>query len=144
MGAIENLQKLQDKKRQEIASLEMRLREAQAYLQALQDSIKVLSREAGEPVEGEQELRPGTLLAQTRDILRKAGKPLHVNELLKLLGRDLDKKTRVSLSGSLSGYVRNQQIFTRPAPNTFGLIEFELPENHPKGGSVPETFGITQ
>jgi hypothetical protein len=36
----------------------------------------------------------------------------------------LNKSTRAAVAGSLSAYVRNGEIFTRPAPNTFGLIEF--------------------
>jgi len=34
-------------------------------------------------------------LAKTRDILKGAGKPLHISELLKLQGRPIDKKNRV-------------------------------------------------
>src|SRR4051812_16249060 len=126
MGAIENLQRLYDKKQQEVRQLEIKLREASAYLQALQDSIKVLNRESGAAVgeSDEQTLRPGTSLANARDVLRAAGKPLHISELLKLMGKPVDKKTRVSLSGTLASYVRDGQVFTRPAPNTFGLLEF--------------------
>lgn len=145
MGAIENLQKLYDKKRQEVRQLEIKLKETAAYLQALQDSLKMLNRETGtiEP-ETEQTLRAGTALAQARDILRLAGKPLHITELLKQMGKPADKKTRVSLSGNLAGYVRGRQIFTRPAPNTFGLIEFGSPTPPPDGVPVPEGFGKMQ
>ncbi len=143
MGAIENLQKLHDKKKQEVRQLEMKLREASAYLQALQDSIKVLSREAGEPIEGEQTLRPNTVLANTRELLRNHGKPMHINDILKGLGKPIDKKSKVSLSGSLSGYVRNQTIFNRPAPNTFGLLEFEYQDSAKTDTIVPDTFGST-
>jgi hypothetical protein len=40
---------------------------------------------------------------------------------------------RSALSGSIAAYVRKGEIFTRPAPNTFGLLELgnsvELPLN---------------
>ncbi len=145
MGAIENLQKLYEKKLQEVRQLEIKLKESTAYLQALQDSLKMLNRETGntEP-EAEQNLRPGTALAQARDILRVAGKPLHITELLKQMGRPADKKNRVSLSGNLAGYVRGRQVFTRPAPNTFGLIEFGSAILSPDEITVPEGFGKMQ
>lgn len=139
MGAIENLQRLYDRKQSEVRQLETRLREANAYLQALQDSIKVISRDTGETMEPEQSLRPGSITAQTRDLLKTAGKPLHISEILQKLGRAVDKKNRASLSGSIAAYVRAGQIFTRPAPNTFGLIEFG--NNQPSERKLPETFG---
>lgn len=32
-------------------------------------------------------------------------------------------KAEISLASSLAAYVRKGEIFTRPAPNTFGLVE---------------------
>lgn len=148
MGAIENLQKLYDKKQQEIRQLEIKLREATAYLQALQDSIKVLSREANGPAgeSEEQTLRAGTSLAMARDVLRAVGKPLHVTEILKQMGKPADKKARVSLGSTLASYARDRQVFTRPLPNTFGLLEFTTnsqPTQDSSSGAVvvPVTFG---
>jgi hypothetical protein len=124
----------------EIRDLEKQLAAATAYLQALQDSLRLLPRE---PLAGksgaDQVLRPGSAVAKARDAILKAGKPLHISELLKILGRPVDKNSRVSLSGSLSGYAKRGEIFTRPAPNTFGLIELnhnEMPEEEP-----PQDFG---
>jgi hypothetical protein len=54
---------------------------------------------------------------------------MQINEILRAIGRTADKKNRLSLSGSLAHYVRAEEIFTRPAPNTFGLIELERGEN---------------
>ena len=128
-----------DKKREEIATLTRTLGEARAYLQALEDTRKMLPKdvELGE----EFVLRANTDLASVRDILRKEGKPLHVDELLKRLGKPNEKK--VSLSGSLSVYVRDRKIFTRPAPNTFGLIEFEQEEFN-GDPEPPENFGMAE
>jgi len=134
MNTRDQFQKLIDRKQQEINDLEIQVEKAKAYIQALQDSMKFLPKENGQ---GQVLLRPGSALARTQDILRKAGKPLHISEILKALNEKPDK--RVSLSGSLSAYVRNNQIFTRPAPNTFGLKEV----NEPTGISdeIPEDFG---
>ena len=125
MGMREELQRRIDRKRQEIQELELKLKESNSYLQALLDTFKILPKDVNVIGIGEsQTLRPGTALAKARDAITKAGHPLHVSEILKAIGKPADKKYRISLGGSLSGYVRRGEIFTRPAPNTFGLIEF--------------------
>jgi hypothetical protein len=51
--------------------------------------------------------------------------------------KPIAKNSKTSLSGSLASYVREHKIFTRPAPNTFGLVEFaEVAIKEP-----PEGFG---
>ena len=110
-----------DKKRLEILELEKQLGEAKAYLLALLDTAKWL------PKSGDKEvtLRPGSDLARARDFIKVHGRPQHVTDILKGLGKEVNKPNRISLSGSLSGYARKGAIFTKPAPNTFGLIELE-------------------
>jgi len=124
MGVREEFQKRIERKQQEIRDLETKIREANAYLQALLDSMKWLPREESLS-NGNQLLRPGTTLAKAQEAIQKSGHPMHVADILKAIGKPTDKKNRVSLGGSLSGYVRRKEIFTRPAPNTFGLIEME-------------------
>jgi len=121
MGIRENFQKLIDKKEQEITELELQIREAKAYVQALQDSMKLLPRDGSAAVE--HTLRPGSSLAKARDAIRAAGGPLPIAEILKAIGKPQDKKHRVSLAGTLSGYARDGRIFEKTAPNTFGLLE---------------------
>ncbi len=59
-------------------------------------------------------------------ILVEAGKPLYIDEILNELERGANPDSRASLAGQLGGYVRKGQVFTRPAPNTFGLREWEV------------------
>ena len=134
MNTRDQFQKLIDRKQQEINDLEIQIEKARAYMQALQDSMKFLPKENGQT---QVLLRPGSALAKAQEVLRKAGKPLHISEILKALSEKPDK--RVSLSGSLSAYVRNGQIFTRPAPNTFGLKEMNEPAD--VSDEIPEDFG---
>lgn len=124
MAVREEFQKRIERKQQEIRDLETKIREANAYLQALLDSMKWLPREES-LANGNQLLRPGTTLAKAQEAIQKSGHPMHVADILKAIGKPTDRKNRVSLGGSLSGYVRRKEIFTRPAPNTFGLIEME-------------------
>jgi hypothetical protein len=110
-----------EKKKQDISELERQLGEARAYLLALVDTAKWL------PKSGDKEvtLRPGSDLARARDFIKVHGRPQHVADILKGLGKEVNKPNRISLSGSLGGYARKGFIFTKPAPNTFGLIELE-------------------
>ena len=136
----DELQKRIERKQLEIRELEKQLAAAHAYIEAMQDSLKLLPKDAGiSAAVPEQTLRPGSAVARAREAILKAGKPLHITEILKALDRPVDKNNRVSLSGSLSGYVKRGEIFTRPAPNTFGLAELnhdEMPVEEP-----PENFG---
>jgi len=140
MKIRDELQKRIEKKQLEIRELEKQLAAANAYIEAIQDSIKLLPKEpAGAKAGPEQTLRPGSAVAKAREAILKAGKPLHITDLLKALDRTVDKNNRVSLSGSLSGYVKRGEVFTRPAPNTFGLVELnhvDMPVDEP-----PENFG---
>jgi len=137
MGIRENLQKLVAKKLEEISSLELQVKEANAYIQGLQDSIKLLPRDASNGFE--YTLREGSALAKARDVLKAAGTPLPIVDILKGLGTPQDKKHRVSLAGTLSGYARDGKVFTKTAPNTFGLIEFRTSRSNED--EIPEDFG---
>jgi hypothetical protein len=142
MQIREQLQKLLDRKNQEIRDLELQIEKARAYVQAVQDSMRFLPKDN---VQEDTMLRPGSALAQAREVLQKAGKPMHISEILKALNKPVDKKHRLSLSGSLSSYVRNGQIFSRPAPNTFALIETRVRLNGSEDGiDLPEDFGADQ
>jgi hypothetical protein len=71
-------------------------------------------------------LRAGSEVARAREAILKAAKPLHVDEILKALGKPVNHNNKASLSGSIATYVRKHMVFSRPAPNTFGLIELEV------------------
>jgi hypothetical protein len=128
------------KKIQEIQQLEEKIRTARVYVQALQDVLKVLD----EPEEGgtpDSTLKPGSAVAQAREVILRRGKPLHIANILAALGKEMTREARASLTSSIAAYVRRGEIFTRPAPNTFGLVELghasvELEEAEP-----PPTFG---
>jgi hypothetical protein len=108
-----------------------------AYIQGLQDSMKFLPRDGNGAAE--YVLREGSALAKTRDVLRTAGTPLPIADLLKALGKPQDKEHRTSLAGTLSGYARDGKVFTKTAPNTFGLLEFRAIQ--PEDSEIPEDFG---
>ena len=128
-----------EKKREEIALLEKQIGEAKSYLLALQDALKMMPKQSDGDTAA-QVLRPGSDVAKAYEILKESGKPMHVNEIVKQMGREVTKANRISVSGSLSGYARRNYIFTRPAPNTFGLVEFDAAI---KSDEPPEDFGAS-
>jgi hypothetical protein len=130
------------KKEQEIQELEAQLRDARTYLQALQDVLKMMPRDDGQN-DPDVIIRPGSSVDETRQIILTHGKPLHITDILKAMGREPTRENRSSLSGSLAAYVRRNEIFTRPMPNTFGLVELsdkavDAPTIHPP---IPSSFG---
>ena len=146
MNIRPQLERKIEAKVKEINEVEAQLREAKAYLQGLQEVLRMLPRDATSEDKpdrsSEQLLRTGSDMAKTRDLLRKVGKPLHITDILKGIGKEINKSSRVSVSGSLGNYARRNEIFTRTAPNTFGLIEFEQTASTTEmGDEPPEGFG---
>lgn len=109
------------KKKAEIAALEEKIRSAKVYMAALQDVLKMFVGE--EAAEAPGRLRPGSAVAQAREIILFRGEPVHLDDLIVAMGKPLNQSSKSSLVGSLAAYVREDEIFTRTAPNTFGLIE---------------------
>lgn len=117
-----------DSKRRELRDLENRIQALRSFIDGLEYAASLLPSDSAYP-DSDSQLRKGTTVARAQAIIKAANRPLHVSEILRLIGEPDDNTHRVSLSGSLAAYVRKGQVFTRPAPNTFGLIEIR---NRPK------------
>jgi hypothetical protein len=128
------------RKEQEIQHLEAQVREAKVYIQALQDVLKIFPKDSGGGASAAAELRAGSAVAQAREVILLESNPLHITDILQRLGRNVTKGARVSLASSLAAYVRKGEIFTRTAPNTFGLIELgHIPAE--RADTPPDEFG---
>lgn len=108
-------------KEKEIQSLETQLAEANAELKGMKEILKILPREA---VTNKNILRSGSMADKAYKALNKAGQPLYIDDILQSMKKAVNKKNRVSISSVLSQYARKHEIFSRPAPNTFGLLEW--------------------
>jgi hypothetical protein len=124
MGLPEELKKRMQKQQATISDLKNQLIGAEAYMQALEDMAKLLPRHEDIGAFTEANLREGSTMAKARDALRKTGSPLHITDLLKAMSMETTKANRLSVSGSIASYVRKGQIFNRPKPNVFGLLEW--------------------
>lgn len=146
MGLREDLARRIEKKRAEIVELQIQVRLAEQYLQAMEDMLRLVPRDqsgSGGGVSPSPKLRPGSSLAKARDAILKAGRPLYVTELLGAIGKGTTRNDRAGLSGTLAAYVRRGEIFTRPAPNTFGLVEMPADERGTNADGPPPGFGRT-
>jgi hypothetical protein len=127
MALTDDLARRIEKKRQEIAMLEQQLMAAKAYVQAMDEALKLAER-INAPVSvrdtGVNTLRKGSLPAMAYPVLRGSGRPLYLTTLLEGMGVPTTAKNKRALASSLSAYARRGDIFTRPQPNTFGLVEF--------------------
>lgn len=138
--------KLEDrirKKEAEIQELEKLIGEGRAYVQALNDVLKMLPRESKEveSVGSDVSLREGSSASLAREAIVRMGRPAHVSELLAAIGKEDTRENRTSLSGALAAYVRKREIFTRPAPNKFGLIELGHTQQPLSADQPPDDFG---
>jgi hypothetical protein len=140
MGMREDLLKRIERKQQEIRELELSLRDCTTYVQALQDAMKLLPRSDGGDTTDEPVLRVGTDLSKARDAILKVGRPMHITEIVKAIGKPSDKRTKVALVGGIGRYARKNQVFTKTAPNTFGLLELQSIRLHAKT-EPPDDFG---
>jgi len=130
------------RKESEIQSLEKKIETAKVYLQALNDIQKAIENESDGDLGVPAMLRKGSAVAQAHDVILEEGKPVHIDDILTRTGKGTTREAKASLTSSLSAYVRRSEIFTRPAPNTFGLIDlghFEVIEE--KESEPPEGFG---
>jgi hypothetical protein len=123
-----------EKKRREISELELKIRSALSYIQALEDTVKLLGNDEENVINkgiasvesaSDEAMRSGSKPDRVREILSKEGKPMHIVKILEAMGEGTGLPERSGLAGSLGAYVRENKIFYRPAPNTFGLIEFQ-------------------
>ena len=131
------------RKQAEILGLEEKLKAAKIYIGALRDILKMIEPDgAGSP---DAKLKSGSSVDQARAIILEREEPVHVDELLRAMGKDVTPPNRSSLVGSLAAYVRREEIFSRTAPNTFGLLELDHTEIDPSvlDGEPPVGFGRT-
>ena len=131
------------RKESEIQTLERKLNAARIYLQALKDIQGAIEKDVAKDDSSRTPLRKGSAVAQAREVIQMLGVPVHIDNLVKYLGKEVTRETKASLTGSLAAYVRRDEIFTRPAPNTYGLRELNHFEADQTPDEPPRSFGST-
>jgi len=111
-------------KKQEILVSQANTVRLEAELRGMLDVLKVLPRDESTSGETKKVLRNGSHADKAYKALKKAGEPLYVDQMLTAMKRAVSKKNRITVANVLAQYARKNEIFSRPAPNTFGLIEW--------------------
>jgi hypothetical protein len=137
MSSRKAIEKMVENAEKEIAEWLKQIELKESYIQGLKDTLRHLPK-SPEKSNGQTTLRVGSDIAKAREIILKEGKPMHIADLVKRLGKEVTKQNKASLSSYIGSFVRNGEYFTRPAPNTFGVVEFE--ENL-EAGEPPPDFG---
>lgn len=152
MGLTQDIERLIQEKESEISKLKhgmteinIKIEAAKAYIQGLRDILPRAQKEGERAkrarVAPPSELRSGSAPALVKELLESRGAPLHIGQIVESIGKENTKENRVSLGSTLARYVRDGVIFTRPAPNTFGLKEMTVETAHTNGEDLPEDFG---
>lgn len=128
------------RKLNEISSLEEKLKAARVYVKALRDVLAIVSNDDLDE-QGETKLRKGSLVDQAREIILERDQPVHIDDLLRAMGKEVNRDAKGSLNGSLAAYVRNGEIFVRTAPATYGLIELSHAADDEDDEAPPPGFG---
>ncbi len=137
MNTIQEIEKRILKNKKEIIVFEKEIAAREGSIQTLKDVLKLLTKDNNN--EGDAfKLREGSVMHKTSLLLKESGKPLHITKIMDKIGTENTVKNKNSISTSLANYARRGVIFTKPNPNTYGLIEFNqaaddidtaLPEN---------------
>ena len=132
MNLRREFEKLIEKKRAEIVEAEKSIASADAYIQAMSDAIKKLPKEdaAAAPL-----VRAGSDVEKIREAILGAGKALHISEIIQALGRTDDADSKAKIAGLLGWYTSKGKVFTKTAPNTYGLVEAAPPDLPPDFGA---------
>lgn len=112
-------------KEADIARLQGEIRDIKAYTEGMSQALRLSNKSTPKPALSAKPfvLRSGSDMSKIRTILLAADEALHLDEILKLLGKGGDAKAKASLAGSLNTYANAGKVFSKTAPNTFGLIE---------------------
>lgn len=118
-----NIQQKIEKKNQEIKDHQDKIQKAQAYIEVLKDLDDEISFK---PPRAQHKFprRKGnrTNIEKAAEIILKAGRPLHANEVVKALGWRRTLRNKVSIASSMAHYSNADKIFKRVAPNTFDVL----------------------
>jgi hypothetical protein len=126
MGVRDDYLRRIEKKRAEVEAIRTTLRLEERYLEAMLDAYKIMPR-AGEDGNGAGRpsgLRKGSNTGKAYIALKRTGHALHVKDLVEAMGLKVSRTITQGLASSLRAYVNKNEIFTKPAPNTYGLVEF--------------------
>lgn len=64
----------------------------------------------------------------TVKVLKEAGEPTHVDEIVSRIEKRGHKVKKTTLVGNIARYIKQGKVFYRAGPNVYGLIEWQRKE----------------
>lgn len=119
MTYLDTLRALASEKQAELVRLEAELAAGRSYLRFLHERIEAAEQRCGD------EPACTDPVIVIRRLIREAGHPLYIDDILRGLHRPLNREGREEIRQLLLSWVRREEIFTRPRPGIFGLVELE-------------------
>jgi hypothetical protein len=130
MSSRKKIEKMMEEKRSEVEHYKIKIKEAEIYIQALQDTLRFLPRvELDAEAASEINLQEGSYAQKIYELLKKENSPLHIRQIMNKLQIPFNNKTRSSVVGSLGPYIRSGRVFVKTAPNTFWLMGIPYSNN---------------
>lgn len=108
-------------KEKEIQELKRKISEIGSEINGMKEALKYIPRDNAGTDAAKKVLRKGSIAKKVYDALKKTGKSLYIDDIMPLIK---GKKDRTSMANVLAQYARKNEIFSRPAANTFGLLEW--------------------
>lgn len=71
------------------------------------------------------EIVPTSSVGRTVRVLKRAGKPLPIDDIVREIEAEGDTVNKTTLFGNLSRYIKDKRVFYRAAPGVYGLLEFK-------------------
>jgi len=150
MSARTDIEKRIEKEKAKINDLISQIEKNESFILGLQEALKMLPKEKEfengqvktNKDNSKTSFRAGSDVEKTYNLLRDAGKSMHISEILIGIGKEDTKSNRLSLSSSISRHVRKGDLFKRPFPNSFALIE--TPDIVNPTLDLPPNFGAEE
>ena len=130
---LDVLRRLVREKRAEIARLEGELRSARDALRSLEESTGTMERADHRARTRSGDPDAGDLVIAIREMIVAAGRPLFIDEILHGLGERLTREARLRVRELVLERVDRGEIFTRPRPGTYGVVELQVPRQERSG-----------
>jgi hypothetical protein len=135
---VMELQEWQSEAHEELERAQVDLARAQKRLDEAQDRLRLLhqllalEQDKGSDAVKDTRQNPGDFLDACEQVLRDAGKPIHIKELQSaLLERGVPLPGRGTEANLIVRLKRSDGRFVRTGRGTYGLSEFGVPEKKP-------------
>jgi hypothetical protein len=141
MGIKEDIEKRIEKERQKISDLRSQIELAESFVQGLQEALRLIPRsDSTKHTQIGFYFRSGDT-KQAYEELKKSGKPMRIDEILRAIGKSDNRQNRASMASSLHRAAKKSGIIKKVGANTFAVSDMVIGINEEESVSLPDNFG---